>query len=232
MVFFLVISAKWRIFCFEVGEGGIHDLFYVSCIRLSSRVYCVIAWEKRSSFPNWKEINWKFEYMQTRKQKEEIVGEVTDRIRESKSLVFAKYTGLSVKESMDLQRKLRKEGGSVRVMKKTLLSIALKSADLPVDARTFDGQTLTAFSPDEVTAAKALVEFSKEHPALVVEAGLLGEKLLSAEEVVSLSKLPSLIELRATLAGTLQAPISGFVRTLSGNMSGLVRVLRQVAEAK
>ena len=170
--------------------------------------------------------------MQTKKQKEEIVSEVTESVRESKSLVFAKYTGLSVKESMELQRELRKAGGSVRVMKKTLLSIALKSVGVSVDARTLDGQIMVAFSPDEVAAAKVLVEFAKKHPALVVEAGSLGEKSLSAEEVVSLSKLPSLLELRATLVGTIQAPISGFVRTLSGNMSGLVRVLRQVAEAK
>ena len=170
--------------------------------------------------------------MQTKKQKEEIVSEVTARVRESKSMVFAKYAGLTVKESMELQRELRKSGGSLRVMKKTLLSIALKAAGVSVDARTLEGQIVAAFSPDEVTAAKVLVEFAKKHKALMVAAGSLGEKSLSVEEVVALSKLPSFLELRAKLAGTLQAPIAGFARTLSGNISGFVRVLQQVAEQK
>jgi large subunit ribosomal protein L10 len=62
--------------------------------------------------------------------------------------------------------------------------------------------------------------------------GELGEKALSAEDVAALSKLPSLLELRSQLVGTLVAPISGFARALSGNLSGLVRVLQQVAEQK
>lgn len=170
--------------------------------------------------------------MQTKKQKEEIVAQVTKRLRESKSIVFAEYTGLTVKESMELQREMRKAGGSLRVMKKTLLSIALKSVGISVDATELPGQIVTAFSPDEVSAAKTLTEFSKKHKALVVSSGALGEKALSKEEVLALSKLPSLLELRAMLVGTIQAPISGFVRTLSGNMSGLVRVLQKVSESK
>jgi large subunit ribosomal protein L10 len=170
--------------------------------------------------------------MQTKKQKEEIVAQVTERARESKSIVFAEYAGLTVKESMELQREMRKSGGSLRVMKKTLLSIALKSAGIPVDATVLPGQIVTAFSPDEVSAAKIFSEFSKKHKALVIAAGSLGEKALSKDEVLALSKLPSLLELRAMLVGTLQAPISGFVRTLSGNMSGLVRVLGRIAEQK
>jgi large subunit ribosomal protein L10 len=128
--------------------------------------------------------------MQTKKQKEEIVAQVTERARESKSIVFAEYAGLTVKESMELQREMRKSGGSLRVMKKTLLSIALKSAGIPVDATVLPGQIVTAFSPDEVSAAKIFSEFSKKHKALVIAAGSLGEKALSKDEVLALSKLP------------------------------------------
>ena len=184
----------------------------------------------RSNFP--KDVSFDKEFMQTKKQKEDIVSDVAERARASKSVVFAKYAGLTVKESMELQRELRKGGGSLRVVKKTLLSIALKSVGIDVDARSLEGQIVAAFSPDEVTAPKVLVEFAKKHKALVIAAGSLGEKSLSAEEVAALSKLPSLLELRAKLAGTLAAPISGFARTLSGNISGLVRTLHQIAEQK
>jgi large subunit ribosomal protein L10 len=170
--------------------------------------------------------------MQTKKQKEDIVRDVTERAHASKSVVFAQYAGLTVKESMELQREMRKHGGSLRVMKKTLLSIALKAAGVSMDVRSLEGQIVAAFSPDEVTASKVLVEFAKKHKALVVAAGSLGEKALSAEDVAALSKLPSLLELRSQLVGTLVAPISGFARALSGNLSGLVRVLQQVAEQK
>ena len=157
---------------------------------------------------------------------------VTARIRESKSLVFANYQGLTVKESLELKRELRKSGSTLQVMKKTLLSIALKSAGVSVDARVLEGQIATAFSPDEISAAKILVEFAKKHKALTVSAGALGDKMLSASEVTALSKLPTLDEMRAQFVGTLQAPIAGFVRTLSGNISGFVRVLQAVSEKK
>ena len=184
----------------------------------------------RSNFP--KDVSFDKEFMQTKKQKEDIVRDVTERAHASKSVVFAQYAGLTVKESMELQREMRKHGGSLRVMKKTLLSIALKAAGVSMDVRSLEGQIVAAFSPDEVTASKVLVEFAKKHKALVVAAGSLGEKALSAEDVAALSKLPSLLELRSQLVGTLVAPISGFARALSGNLSGLVRVLQQVAEQK
>ncbi len=192
----------------------------------------VHSWGMRSSFLDYSFGIFFLIGMQTKKQKQEIMEDVTERLRTSKSVVFAEYAGLSVKESMELQREMRKIGGSLKVTKKTLLSIALKSAGIEVNARDLSGQIVTAFSPDEVSAAKTFVEFAKKHPALVIAAGALGSKQLTLEEVTALSKLPSLLELRAKLAGTLQAPIAGFVRTLSGNVSGLVRVLGRIAEQK
>ncbi len=170
--------------------------------------------------------------MQTRSDKEKIVRDVTERICESKSLVFARYEGLTVKETMELKRELRKAGGAFQVLKKTLLSIALREAGVSVEARKLEGQIALASSLDEVSAAKTLVEFAKKHQALSIVAGALGEKKLSESEVIALSKLPTLDEMRAQFVGTLQAPIAGFARTLSGNISGFVRVLQAVAEQK
>lgn len=210
------------------------DTVYLNVRGKRIFLYHIDIWfGKQGRVSRWKIMKRKeFLFMQTKKQKEEIVAQVTERARESKSIVFAEYAGLTVKESMELQREMRKSGGSLRVMKKTLLSIALNSAGIPLDATSLPGQIVTAFSPDEVSAAKIFSEFSKKHKALVIAAGVLGEKSLSKDDVLALSKLPSLFELRATLVGTLQAPIAGFVRTLSGNMSGLVRVLGKVAEQK
>ena len=66
--------------------------------------------------------------MQTKQQKEALVQEVVDKIKNSKSLVFAKYQGVTVKDITTLRRELRKSGAGWQVLKKTLLNIALKNA--------------------------------------------------------------------------------------------------------
>jgi ParB/RepB/Spo0J family partition protein len=87
---------------------------------------------------------------------------------------------------------------------------------------------------DEQRLEVALTEFIKTNKGtkFSIEGGALGEKNLSADEAKALAKLPSRDELRGMLVGTLQAPITGFVRALSGNLSGLVRVLKAVEEKK
>lgn len=171
---------------------------------------------------------------QTKQQKEALVSEVADKIKGSKALVFANFKGVSVKDITAIRRELRKSGSSWQVLKKTLLNIALKDAGVEVDARALDGQVGVAFSQDEVAAAKVIADFQKANKdvTLTIEGGALGAKSLSANEVKALAKLPSQDELRAKLVGTLQAPIAGFVRTLSANLSGLVQVLKAIEEKK
>ena len=67
---------------------------------------------------------------------------------------------------------------------------------------------------------------------LKIVGGILGTKELTAEEVQALAKLPSKEELLAKLVGTLNAPVSGFVNVLAGNLRGLVNVLKAVADSK
>ena len=112
--------------------------------------------------------------MQTRSDKEKIVREATDRVRESKALVFAKYEGLTVKETQELKRELRKSGNAFQVLKKTLLSIALREAGVSVDARKLDGQVGLAFSSDETSAAKTMVEFSGAMFGWIVASAIIG----------------------------------------------------------
>jgi large subunit ribosomal protein L10 len=73
---------------------------------------------------------------------------------------------------------------------------------------------------------------AKVNENLKIVGGLLGKSILSKEEVVALSKLPSKEELLAKLVGTLNAPVSGFVNVLAGNLRGLVQVLKAVGESK
>lgn len=171
---------------------------------------------------------------QTKQQKEALIAEVTEKIKASKALVFANFKGVTVKNVTTIRQELRKSGSSWLVLKKTLLNLALKNADVAVDARALDGQVGVAFSHDEVAAAKVIADFQKANKDVTfsIEGGALGKKALSIAEVKALAKLPSQDELRARLAGTLQAPIASFVRVLGGNLSGLVQVLKAIEEKK
>ncbi|MFZ2187636.1 MAG: 50S ribosomal protein L10 [Candidatus Moraniibacteriota bacterium] len=172
--------------------------------------------------------------MQTKEQKQTLVAEVTEKIKASKALVFANFKGVSVKNVSLVRRELMQSGSGWQVLKKTLLNIALKDAGVIVDVRKLDGQIGVAFSYDEVTAAKVLAAFAKANRDVpfTIEGGSLGVKELTIDEVKALAKLPNRDELRAQLVGTLQAPISSFVRVLNGNLSGLVQVLKAIEEKK
>ncbi len=171
---------------------------------------------------------------QNKSQKTELIAEVAAKAKGSKALVFANFKGVSVKDITTLRRSLRETGSSWQVLKKTLLNRALDEVGVKVDARSLDGQVGVAFSSDEVAAAKTIADFIKanKESTLSIVGGALGSEALSVEAVKALAKLPSRDELRAQLVGTLQAPISGFVRTLSGNLTGLVRVLGAVRDSK
>ncbi len=171
---------------------------------------------------------------QNKSQKTELIAEVAAKAKGSKALVFANFKGVSVKDITTLRRSLRETGSSWQVLKKTLLNRALDEVGVKVDARSLDGQVGVAFSSDEVAAAKTIADFIKanKESTLSIVGGSLGSEALSVEAVKALAKLPSRDELRAKLVGTLQAPISGFVRTLSGNLTGLVRVLGAVRDSR
>ena len=171
--------------------------------------------------------------MQTRQQKEQLVKDLAEKIKDSKAAVFSDFKGLTVKKLTDLRRELREHGVDFQVLKKTLITIALRDAGIEMDAKNLSGQIAVAVSVgDEVEAAKIIAKAAKANDNLKIVGGLLGKSVLTDEEVVALSKLPGKDELLAKLVGTLNAPVSGFVNVLAGNIRGLVQVLKAVSEVK
>lgn len=170
--------------------------------------------------------------MQTKDQKKNIVKDLAEKIKSSKSVVFSDFKGLKVKDMTSLRRELRKEGADMKVIKKTLIDLALKDAGVEMDTKKFEGQIAVAVSEDEVAAAKIIAKFAKANENIKIVGGILGVKELAKEEVLALAKLPSKEDLLAKLVGTLNAPVSGFVNVLAGNLRGLVTVLKAVADKK
>jgi len=167
----------------------------------------------------------------TKQKKEELLKNLKAKLADSKSIVFANFTGLSVKDTEDLRAKCREAEVEYLVAKKTLLKKALEEAGFEVPK--LEGEISAAFSvKDEVIAAKVLDTFAKGHEQIKFLAGILENKMIDAEEVKGLAKLPSKDELFAKMVGSIKAPISGFVNVLSGNLRGFVNVLNAIKESK
>ena len=172
--------------------------------------------------------------MLTKNQKIELVKELSEKIKGAKSTVFLDFKGLKVKEATVLKKNLRVAGAEYVVVRKTLLDIALANAGIKnADIKGMEGQIAISMSlVDEVSAASVIDKFAKTNPNVKMLGGTLGSQVMSAAEVKALAKIPSKEQLLGQLVGTLNAPISGFVNVLAGNLRGLVQVLNAISESK
>lgn len=170
----------------------------------------------------------------SKSQKQVIVDELVEKFTKMKSAAFVHFFGLKVKDIEDLRKRCRKEGIDYVVAKKTLLKVALAKAGVTgINPQDMEGEVGTAFSyADEVAAAKLLATFARDHAPLKFVGGILEGKLIDAKGMKHLASLPGKQELLGQLVGTIQAPVSAFVRVLSGNLRGLVQVLSALQESK
>ncbi len=171
----------------------------------------------------------------TKGQKKHILAELGDKIDRAKSVVFASFSGLGVKENEELRKKLKSENSEYYVAKKTLLNLAYKEKGIDsLSIKDFSGQIAAVFGyEDEVAPAKILGQFKKENGEKInFIGGILENKYINAEKVDSLAKLPSKIELYAKLVGLINAPVSELVNSLAGNLRNLVYVLKAIEEKK
>jgi large subunit ribosomal protein L10 len=165
----------------------------------------------------------------SRTKKEEIVKELGVKLAKQKSIVFADFTGLKVKDLSDLKAKLRKGNSEFKVAKKTLMRVAFKEKGIDLDPKTLAGEVALVMGyGDEVAPAKMVYEFSKSNQNVKILGGLLENNALTVAQVMNLAQLPSKQELYAKLVGTISAPSRNFVGVLQGNIRGLVQVLSQI----
>ncbi|WP_449538468.1 50S ribosomal protein L10 [Ferdinandcohnia sp. Marseille-Q9671] len=141
-------------------------------------------------------------------QKKQIVTEIADKLRESKSTVVVDYRGLSVAEVTELRKQLRDAGIEFKVYKNTLTRRAAEQAELAGLNDALTGPNAIAFSNEDVVApAKILNDFAKKHEALEIKAGVIEGNIATLEDVKALAELPSREGLLSMLLSVLQAPI-------------------------
>ncbi len=167
----------------------------------------------------------------SRRKKEELVEEIAEKIKSSKSVVFADYRGLSVEEINEVRSEVAKQGLEMKVIKRSLFAIASKEAGADIDVAELKGHPIVyVFGPDETSGAKIVHDFAQKNDKLEMIGGILDRKPIAIEELKTLATMPSKEEMYAKMVGTLAAPLRGLSLVLSGNLRGLVSVLNQQAE--
>jgi large subunit ribosomal protein L10 len=158
-----------------------------------------------------------------RAEKVAVVEEVRQRLGAASAAVVTEYRGLTVAELAELRRSLAAAGGDYKVYKNTLVRLAVAGSDHEPLHDLLTGPTAIAFVREDVSAvAKALREFSRAQPSLVVKGGLMDGAALSPAQLTALADLPSRDVLLARFAGALSAPLSqlaGLLQALPRNLA-------------
>jgi large subunit ribosomal protein L10 len=167
-----------------------------------------------------------------RAEKVAVVNEVRDRLESSDGAVLTEYRGLTVAELAELRRELAAAGGDYKVYKNTLVRLAVADGPQAGIHDLLTGPTAIAFVQGDVSAvAKALRDFAKNNPNLVLKGGVVGSGVLSASEIEVLADLPPRETLLAQFAGALSAPmqqLAGLIQALPRNLAyGLSALIDQ-----
>ncbi len=166
----------------------------------------------------------------SKSQKEQDLKELSEKLKKAKAVVLSDYRGTSVKDMDKLRGTLRKENVFVKVYKMTLLRKALKEAGIEGELKDYKVPVILSLSEeDETTPARNVKSVSKEIESIKILDGILGGKIVAKEMVLALADLPSKDQLRAQVVATINAPVSGFVNVLAGNLRGFINALNAMA---
>ncbi len=165
--------------------------------------------------------------------KKEVVSELSTKFKEAKALVLADYRGLTVEQDTELRSALRKAGVEYKVVKNTMTKFAADQNGLEGLDPFLNGPTALALSTtDPVAPAKVLSDYAKKYDKLELKVGVVEGKIIDLAGIKALAELPPKEVLIAKVLGGFNAPISGFVNVLNGNIRGLVVALNAIAEQK
>lgn len=123
-------------------------------------------------------------------EKQSVIDEITNNVKESNSFIFLDNNGLTVSETMELRRKLRESGSELKIYKNTLVARALKDLNIDVE-KELNGPKVVAFGKDNIAPIKVASEFAKTHDKLVMKIGIVDGKVTEIDELKKLATIPS-----------------------------------------
>jgi large subunit ribosomal protein L10 len=169
-----------------------------------------------------------------RAQKEKVVEELGQIFASSGVVVVARYEGMTVAQMQDLRAQMRAIGGSVRVAKNTLATIALQGKPGASMGKLLKGMTVFAYSEDPVAAAKVADAYAKKNDKFVILGGAMGEAALDPAGVKAVSQMPSREEVIASIVACIGSPagnIAGAIGAPASNIAGILKTIEERAAA-
>ena len=147
-------------------------------------------------------------------QKKNYISEMKEFFNSNDSVLVTHYQGLTVNQLDELRIEMRNHGMMFKITKNRITKLALKDTKCEGISDLFSGPTAIALSNDAISSAKILTKFSKDNHKLKIIGGLMGKEVLKLEDVLKITKLPTLNEARAKIANILQSPAQKIVSIL------------------
>jgi large subunit ribosomal protein L10 len=166
-----------------------------------------------------------------RNDKEQLVTELTEKIKGAKALYYTDFTGLNVKRMTELRRRLRKAGVEYVVIKNTLALRAVNESGMV--GERLKGPTGIVVATDAVAGAKVLTDFAKENDQRPgVKGGMFDGRSIDSEQVKKLASMPSREQMLSELGAGLMAPLAAFAGAMNGMMYMMVGALEALRTQK
>ena len=147
-----------------------------------------------------------------REEKSDLISALQSSLKDANGIFVVENHGLTVKELESLRNELRDKVSLFKVVKNRLMKLALKNTDFEAVSDMMKRPTAVAIATDGLAVTKVLAKFADEHPKLTIVGGKMDADLLDTDGIVQLSKLPSLLEIRSTIARILVEPASRLAR--------------------
>jgi large subunit ribosomal protein L10 len=169
-----------------------------------------------------------------RQKKEEVVGELLQKVEKSNAIVFTNYQGLTHLQLEAIKKAVKKIDAEFVTTKNRLLIRALHDGKMPLENESaLDGPTATLFIYKSfIEPLKVLQKTMRELKLPVIKFGIFEGKIVSDQEVVKITNLPPIPVLQAQLLGQMKAPISGLHRALKWNLQKFVLTLNAIKDKK
>ena len=166
-------------------------------------------------------------------EKEHVVDEIAEQLKQAKGIYLTDFTGLNVEQMSELRTKFREAGVEYRVVKNSLTRLSAKKGGMDDVIEYLTGPTALAFGiVDSVAPARIISDFAKKNEKPQIKVGFVDGEFVGADAIATIIKIPPREVLLGQVVGVFSAPISSFVGTLNGLLRSLVGTLEAVRVKK
>lgn len=167
----------------------------------------------------------------THTEKSELLNKYKDILEKKSGYLLVNSDKVNTSAVTKLKIKLKDANANYTVVQNSIFKIALQETNQPLEAQEINGPTAVIYFDEDPTApAKLVKEMQKETELLDAKFGVYEGEFLSEERVMQLAEIPSREVLLSRLVGTMNAPLTGFMNAITGNVRGLTMVLKGISE--